>query len=83
MLLLKQWYSIGDALMLKAFVLACVLTSTEEQCVMFEDTWGPYFTEENCRIRVRQMSQELTVILSTVCTVTHIEGSCVTDGKMS
>ena len=48
--------------MFHAFVIACAASLNmeidESKCVMFEDAWGPYKTEENCEIRASQMVDE-------------------------
>jgi len=46
--------------MFAAFLLVCSLGTTEPtgdnpNCIEFIDTWGPYKTEELCRIRIDQM----------------------------
>lgn len=45
--------------MFHAFIIACAASASFEidqsRCVMIEDMWGPYKTEENCMIRVDQM----------------------------
>jgi hypothetical protein len=66
--------------MFKAMVLVCLMvTPTSERCAVVEDEWGPYNTIENCNIRVNQMSQDLFVILSSMYTVTSIDGACVAE----
>ena len=69
--------------MLKALVLVCVIQSTAlgEQCIVFEDKWGPYNTEENCQIRVKQMGEELYSILAPAFVITSIDGTCVPDNS--
>ncbi len=72
--------------MLKAFVLVCVIQSSAsaEQCLMFEDDWGPYNTEENCQIRVNQMGRELFEIMSPAFVITSMEGACIPEeGQLS
>ena len=72
--------------MLKALVLVCVIQSSAsaEQCLVFEDDWGPYNTEENCQIRVNQMGRELFEILSPVFVITSMEGACIPEeGELS
>jgi hypothetical protein len=48
--------------MFHAFVIVCAVNLTMEidrsRCLSFEDTWGPFRTEENCMIRANQMSRE-------------------------
>lgn len=72
--------------MLKAYVLVCVLAfpSDNEICTLFEDQWGPYMTDENCQIRVNQMTQELYTALSPMFVITSVEGACVSEeGQLS
>lgn len=49
--------------MFKAFVIVCAVNFNMEidqsRCLMFEDSWGPYNTEESCMIRANQMSEEV------------------------
>jgi len=48
--------------MFHAFVIACAASLNMEidrsSCIMFEDTWGPYKTEDHCMIRANQMYDE-------------------------
>jgi hypothetical protein len=48
--------------MFHAFVIACAanfnMEIDESRCIMFEDAWGPYKTEENCVIRANQMVKD-------------------------
>lgn len=50
--------------MFNAFVIACATTIASEvnwdTCIRFNDSWGPYKTEENCIIRSKQMYNEIT-----------------------
>jgi hypothetical protein len=49
--------------MFAAFALVCAVTNYQidyNRCAVFDDTWGPYTTRENCQIRADQMAQELT-----------------------
>lgn len=69
--------------MFQAFALVCVmLTAENEQCMIFEDSWGPYTTLENCNIRARQMKTEIYQIVSPKYPVTTIETECVPFGEM-
>lgn len=69
--------------MFKAFVLVCVmLTPDNEQCIIFEDTWGPYITIENCTIRSNQIRIEIYQELSTLYPVTTIDTECIDYGEM-
>lgn len=69
--------------MFKAFALVCVmLTPDNEQCMIFEDTWGPYFTIENCDIRSNQMRTEIYQEVSKLYPVTVIETECVAYGEI-
>lgn len=69
--------------MFKAFALVCVmLTPDNEQCMIFEDKWGPYITIENCNIRSDQMRVEIYQELSTLYPVTVIDTECVGYGEM-
>lgn len=51
--------------MFSAFVIVCAAAINSEvdwsTCVRFNDSWGPYKTEENCIIRSKQMHTEVTV----------------------
>jgi hypothetical protein len=43
----------------------------ESACVSFEDTWGPYKTEQNCKIRTDQMvleagKEDITIFLASL-----------------
>lgn len=72
--------------MLKALILVSILESTTsgEQCIFFEDEWGPYNTEDNCQIRVNQMGEELYSILAPAFVITSMEGACVPEeGQLS
>jgi hypothetical protein len=48
--------------MFYAFILVCAANLNMEvdttNCASFEDTWGPYNTETNCKIRANQMVSE-------------------------
>ena len=48
--------------MFEAFVLVCAVSANMEidqtNCIIFQDEWGPYVTEENCDIRTSQMVNE-------------------------
>jgi hypothetical protein len=48
--------------MFQAFVLVCAVSANIEiddtNCIILEDSWGPYVTEENCNIRTAQMVDE-------------------------
>lgn len=49
--------------MFAAFVIVCAVSNFEidyNRCVRFDDSWGPYITQENCEIRANQMAVELT-----------------------
>ena len=50
--------------MFSAFVIVCAATLNSEvdwdTCTRYNDSWGPYKTEENCIIRSRQMHTEIT-----------------------
>jgi hypothetical protein len=50
--------------MFSAFVIACAaninLEVIEDTCLRFNDSWGPYKTEENCTIRAKQLHIEIT-----------------------
>ena len=50
--------------MFQAFVIACAtsinLGIDMDSCLRFNDSWGPYKTEENCIIRSKQMYTEIT-----------------------
>lgn len=70
--------------MLKAIILVCVVQSSVELCLEFEDDWGPYNTEENCQIRVNQMGRELFDIMSPAFVITTMEGACIPEeGQLS
>jgi hypothetical protein len=49
--------------MFQAFVIACAtsvnLGIDMDSCLRFNDSWGPYKTEENCIIRSKQMHNEI------------------------
>ena len=48
--------------MFEAFILVCAVSVNMEidqtSCIIFQDDWGPYNTEENCNIRTSQMVDE-------------------------
>lgn len=48
--------------MFTAFVMFCALQSPElsPNCIVFQDSYGPYRTEKNCEIRAAQMIREMT-----------------------
>lgn len=50
--------------MFSAFVIACAaninLEVLEDKCLRYNDSWGPYKTEENCAIRAEQIHVEIT-----------------------
>lgn len=50
--------------MFYAFIIICAATLNLEvdrsSCILLEDAWGPYVTEENCNIRVDQMLGEIS-----------------------
>lgn len=49
--------------MFSAFVIVCAVSNFQidyNRCVRFDDSWGPYLTQENCQIRADQMAEELT-----------------------
>jgi hypothetical protein len=58
--------------MFKAWVLVCALNSPE-QCMTFEDRWGPYPTEAQCKARVEEM---IEVIVPTMPTIVEIKYRC-------
>lgn len=69
--------------MFKPFALVCAMvTADNEQCIIFEDAWGPYITMKNCDIRARQMKTEIYQKMSSVYPVTVIETECVAYGEM-
>lgn len=49
--------------MFSAFVIACAtsinLGVDIDSCLRFNDSWGPYKTEENCIIRSKQMHNDI------------------------
>lgn len=49
--------------MFSAFVIACAtsinLGIDMDSCLRYNDSWGPYKTEENCIIRSKQMHKEI------------------------
>lgn len=49
--------------MFEAFVIVCAATISFEidqnSCFSLSDNWGPYKTEENCGIRVDQMTNDI------------------------
>lgn len=50
--------------MFEAFILVCAVSANMEidtsNCMTFQDDWGPYYTGENCNIRISQMVDETT-----------------------
>jgi hypothetical protein len=73
--------------MFHAFVIVCAVNFAgidESKCIGFDDTWGPYRTEENCNIRANQMVKEtiegsLNSIIIAILgypPVIHSEGYC-------
>jgi len=50
--------------MFEAYISVCAALLTGEvdtnNCLFFNDTWGPYKTQENCDIRSEQMVEEIT-----------------------
>ena len=51
--------------MFEAFLLVCAASLSEgvdiNRCLLIKDNFGPFRTEENCRIRVDQMANEMIV----------------------
>jgi hypothetical protein len=49
--------------MFHAFIIVCAASISYEidqnSCFRINDTWGPYRTEENCEIRVTQMTGDV------------------------
>ena len=49
--------------MFEALILVCSVSITMEvdrlNCLVMEDSWGPYITRENCDIRTSQMVNEV------------------------
>jgi hypothetical protein len=48
--------------MFKAFVVVCVASTNQvyyDTCIQVNDTWGPYVTEEDCRMRSEEMIGEI------------------------
>lgn len=48
--------------MFKAFIIVCAASSISvdrSSCIMLDDQWGPYKTEENCDIRAAQMTNDV------------------------
>ncbi len=45
-----------------AMVLACSLVA-ESNCIVAEDTYGPYKTEEECLARTQVMIEQMTFIM--------------------
>ncbi|MDA1317399.1 MAG: hypothetical protein O3B87_05265 [bacterium] len=48
--------------MFKAFVVVCVASTNQiyyNTCIQVNDTWGPYVTEEDCRIRSEEMVYQI------------------------
>lgn len=49
--------------MFHAFIIVCAASFSGEvdrtRCVIFDDTWGPYITKENCDIRANQMLNDI------------------------
>ena len=49
--------------MFSAFVMACATSVSlgvdMDSCLRYNDSWGPYRTEENCIIRSKQMHKEI------------------------
>lgn len=69
--------------MFQTFALVCVMvTPSNEQCMIFQDSWGPYITIENCEIRAKQMKVEMYQIISSRYPVTTIETECIPFGEM-
>ena len=52
-------------MMLTAMVLVCSLV-TENDCMLFTDSRGPYATEEQCLARVEEMITDITPTLPPV-----------------
>lgn len=50
--------------MFAAIIIVCAATLTNDvdtnRCLTFDDTFGPYITEENCKIRAAQMERDIT-----------------------
>ena len=46
--------------MFKTLILVCALDAVDlNQCTVFEDTWGPYTTKVECRLRAKQMQKDI------------------------
>ena len=52
--------------MFHAFVIACAANLNMEidrsSCIILEDAWGPYKTEEHCIVRANQMYDEVSEV---------------------
>jgi hypothetical protein len=49
--------------MFQAFIVVCAINLSQQidttRCTRLDDAWGPYKTEEHCKIRTNQMSYEV------------------------
>ena len=49
--------------MFEALILVCSVSITmavdDSNCLIMEDSWGPYTTRENCDIRIAQMVNDV------------------------
>ncbi len=50
--------------MFTTYVVACALMVGQDmRCTEFEDSYGPYYTEEECIIRAQKMREDLIIHL--------------------
>lgn len=79
--------------MFQAFVLVCAAASNLKvdysNCMLLEDNWGPYITQENCDIRTAQIMDEvlnsemnyyITAMLG-YPDLLYVEGQCTTNNE--
>jgi hypothetical protein len=47
--------------MFKAIVVVCSFMMMDGPCMHFEDEWGPYFTEKECKERIMEMTEVILI----------------------
>ena len=48
--------------MFKAIVVVCSFMMMDGPCMHFEDEWGPYPTEEECQVRIEEMTTDTRLL---------------------
>jgi hypothetical protein len=50
--------------MFEALVLICLMGDVQKTCIEAADTYGPYKTEEACKVRLAKMVYDLSMVQS-------------------